>query len=80
MKIPKPISKDLTFRWFVEYIIDNSPLFKTASAIAKVGLILAADLDTVDNETDVPEPALAILRLAVTSAHRRTSSTGSQYH
>ena len=65
LTIPPPLSPALSFRWFVEHVIDNSPHFSTASAIAKASLLLAVDLDT-PGECDVNEPALALLRLALT--------------
>lgn len=66
IKIPQPISPEFTFRWFVEFVIDHSPLFRTTSAMAKAGLILGADLDTVGGTPEIPEPALKLLRAAVT--------------
>ncbi len=54
--IPEPINKEITFRWFVEYVVDNSPVFKTSSAIAKSTSVLNSDLDTVGSVNDLPEP------------------------
>lgn len=67
IQVPQPISESLTFRWFVEYIIDNSPLFKVASAIAKASLVLGADLDTAGGYPEIPESALKLVRDALSS-------------
>lgn len=60
------ISPTLTFRWFCEYIVDNSPKFQTASAIAKAAALLNADLDT-PGVREVPEAGLKLVREALLS-------------
>ena len=65
--VPEPLSPEITLRWFVEYIVDNSPLFKTASAVAKAGLLFTADLDTVGGTPELNEAAHKLLRAALTS-------------
>ncbi len=67
VQIPNTIGGSLSFRWFVEYVVDNSPLFKTASSIAKVASVLAGDLDSVGLVIDINEPAHKLLREALTS-------------
>jgi hypothetical protein len=68
IRIPEPISSNtaLTFRWFVEYIIDNSPKFTTTSAIAKAANILNADLDT-PGLCELPADGLKLIREALLS-------------
>lgn len=65
--VPSPIGEGLNFRWFTEYVIDNSPLFKTASAVAKAGMVLAADLDTVDGRPGIGDSAVKLIRDALSS-------------
>lgn len=65
IQVPNSISENLSFRWFVEYVIDNSPKFATSSAIAKASLLLSADLDTPGPRA-VDEHALKTLRQAIT--------------
>jgi hypothetical protein len=64
IQVPASIADSLTVRWFVEYVIDNSPKFQTASAIAKAALLLGADLDT-PGRRDVDAKALELLRAAL---------------
>jgi len=65
IQVPQPISTTLNFRWFVEYIIDNSQKFNTASAVAKASLLLGADLDTPGPRV-LDANALTLLRQALT--------------
>jgi len=67
IRVPAPLGPGIDLRWFVEYAIDNSPLFRSASAIAKASQILALDLDTVDATVDVPAAPLKLLRDALSS-------------
>jgi hypothetical protein len=67
IRIPYAVSESLPFRWFVEFVIDNSPLFRTTSAIAKAATILNADLDTPGKLVDLNSKALELLRSALTS-------------
>lgn len=62
IRIPEPINEALTFRWFVEFTIDNGLKFRTASGLAKASLILGVDLDTVGSYVEVPKPGLKLLR------------------
>lgn len=67
IQVPEQLGPGITFRWFVEYVVDNSPLFRSSSAIAKASLLLAEDLDTVGKELSPNESALKHLREAVLS-------------
>lgn len=67
IKVPEPLGPGVTFRWFVEHVVDNSPLFETSSAIAKASMLLAVDLDTVGASVEVNESALKLAREALTS-------------
>lgn len=62
IRIPEPINETLTFRWFVEFCIDNGPKFRVTSGLAKASLILGVDLDTVGAFVEVPASALKLLR------------------
>lgn len=62
--IPAPIHKELTFRWFVEYVIDNSDKFHTASALTKAVQLLGADLKPGKRKVDTA--ALDLLRSVLT--------------
>jgi hypothetical protein len=66
IRIPEPINDMLSFRWFCEFIVDNSASFRTASAIAKASLILGAGLDAVGCLVAIPESGLKLLRAALT--------------
>lgn len=65
IRIPPPINPDINFRLFVEYIVDHSVQFRTASGLAKAALLLGADLDTVDAVVEPPAPALKLIREAL---------------
>lgn len=65
--VPEPLGPDVNMRWFTEYLIDNSPLFKSTSAVAKASLILAADLDTVGAKPEINESGLKLIRDALSS-------------
>jgi hypothetical protein len=67
IRVPPAVSDTLPFRWFVEYVIDNSPLFRTTSAIAKAATLLNEDLDTPGKLIDPSSKALELLRSALTS-------------
>ncbi len=67
IRIPNTlISPDLNFRWFCEFIVDNSPKFQTASAVAKVGAFLNVDLNT-PGVREVPAEGLKLIREALLS-------------
>lgn len=67
IKIPEEIGPGLNFRWFVEHVIDNSPLCRSTSAVAKASLFLSADLDTVGANVEINKAALELVRKAVNS-------------
>lgn len=62
IRIPESISATLTFRWFVEFVVDNGPKFRVTSGLAKAAHILCVDLDTVGKLVEVPGSALKLLR------------------
>jgi len=73
IRVPEQLGPGIDLRWFTEHVIDNSPLFKTASAIAKASLVLAADLDTVGADVEVNPGGLKLVREALTSEEQPLS-------
>jgi hypothetical protein len=63
--VPEALHPDLTFRWFLEYIVDNSPMFSRASALAKVLPLLQGNLDPGEREVD--EKVWTLIREAISS-------------